>query len=75
MSTVSRETAASDLDVSYSTIVRWEKSGLVVPVRIGPKMIRIDTLSSPAYLQKSASSPAGDQGAGSGTGHPGNTTE
>jgi hypothetical protein len=51
---VSREAAATALGVSLSTICRWEKSGWVVPIKIGPKKTEIDLASSPAFIAKGA---------------------
>ena len=60
---ISREQAAVDLDVSFSTICRWVKTGELVARRVGPRATYIDTDASPAYVQKFASLKATPGGA------------
>jgi len=50
----SRNQVAATAGVSIATLKRWEKQGLLSPIRIGPKLIRYSESNIRALLTKTA---------------------
>lgn len=52
LSLLDRDQAAAQLHVSYRTVVRYGKAGLLDERRIGPKLVRVTAASVEALKQK-----------------------